>query len=70
MGYRNEERGGGGGGTVMQCIVVIRSYLTDVLVIPRGIPRETDALELVKNYPSLWYTLPFNCVIFQFLQQG
>ena len=53
MGYRNEERGGGGGGTVMQCIVVIRSYLTDVLVIPRGIPRETDALELVKNYHSL-----------------
>lgn len=47
---RGEE---GGGGTVMKCIVVIRSYLMDVLVISRGIPRDTAALELVKNYPSL-----------------
>ena len=64
---RGEE---GGGGTVMKCIVVIRSYLMDVLVISRGIPRDTAALELVKNYPSLWYKLPFYCAIFEFLQQG
>lgn len=60
---RGEE---GGGGTVMKCIVVIRSYLMDVLVISRGIPRDTAALELVKiilvcdiNYPLIVQFLSF-----------